>query len=83
VADTDTLVEALAPYAVAVAPREPTGEDTAADVAFLIADEERPEFEQAVDELGDRWAGRIRLRMLGPLAPYDFVPHPEPQPEEV
>lgn len=77
-ADTDALVQALAPYAVAVAPREPAGEDTAADAAFLVSDEDRPQFEQAVDELGDRWAGRIRLRMLGPLAPYDFVPaHPE------
>jgi hypothetical protein len=77
-ADTEALVRALSPYAVDVAAREPTGEDTAADVAFLVSDEERPRFEQAVDELGDRWAGRIRLRMLGPLAPYDFVPsHPE------
>jgi hypothetical protein len=72
--DTEALIQALAPYAVAVAPREPTGEDTAADVAFLVTNDDRPQFEQAVDELGDRWAGRIRLRMLGPLAPYDFVP---------
>jgi hypothetical protein len=76
-ADTESLVAALSPHAVATAPHEPAGEDTAADVAFLITDEQRPQFEQAVDELGDRWSGRIRLRMLGPLAPYDFVPsHP-------
>jgi hypothetical protein len=75
-ADTDALVEALEPYAAAVAPREPAGEDTAADVAFLVTDRDRPRFEHAVNELGDHWAGRIRLRMVGPLAPYDFVPSP-------
>jgi hypothetical protein len=77
-ADTEALVAALSTHAVDVAAREPSGEDAATDVAFLVSDEQRPRFEQAVDELGDRWAGRIRLRMLGPLAPYDFVPsHPE------
>jgi hypothetical protein len=77
--DTEELVETLAPHAVAVAPREPVGEDTAADAAFLVVAEDRARFEQAVDELGHRWADRIRLRQLGPLAPYDFVP---PPPEE-
>jgi hypothetical protein len=27
-----------------------------------------------VEELGRRWSGRVRLRLLGPLAPYDFLP---------
>jgi Gas vesicle synthesis protein GvpL/GvpF len=77
--DTEELVHALEPYSAAVSVRSPTGEDTAADVAFLVADRHVPEFEQAVDEIGERWAGRVRLRMVGPLAPYDFVP---PPPEE-
>jgi hypothetical protein len=77
--DTAALAQALAPYAVAVSPRAAADEDTAADVAFLVDDTGRSRFEQAVDELGREWAGRVRLRMLGPLAPYDFVPAP---PEE-
>ncbi len=79
-ADTDDLVQSLARYAVEVAPRPPIGEETAVDAAFLVATEDQPYFEQAVDELGYRWAGRVRLRMSGPLAPYDFVP---PPPEEM
>jgi hypothetical protein len=75
-ADTDELITALEPYATAVAPRAPAGEDTAADAAFLVTDRRLPEFEQAVDRLGERWSGRVRLRMVGPLAPYDFVPPP-------
>jgi hypothetical protein len=78
-ADTEELVRTLEPYSAAVAARAPAGEDTAADAAFLVSERELPEFEEAVDELGERWAGRVRLRMIGPLAPYDFVPAP---PEE-
>jgi hypothetical protein len=74
--DTEELLRALQPYAVDVAPREPASEDTAADLAFLVSKKDQSRFEQAVDELGDHWAGRIRLRLIGPLAPYDFVPLP-------
>ncbi len=79
-ADTEDLVRSLASHAVEVAPRPPIGDETAVDAAFLVADEDQQGFEQAVDELGYRWAGRVRLRMDGPLAPYDFVP---PPPEEM
>jgi hypothetical protein len=72
--DNEALAQALAPHAVAVAPRQAAGEDMAADVAFLVSGDQRPGFERAVEELGREWAGRIRLRVLGPLAPYDFVP---------
>lgn len=74
--DTEELIHTLSRHAVAVAPRPPAGEDTAADAAFLVADEDQADFRRAVDELGYRWAGRIKLRVLGPLAPYDFVPSP-------
>jgi len=77
--DSEELMNTLEPYASAVAPRSPAGEDTAADAAFLVAEQDVSRFEEAVDELGRRWAGRIRLRLVGPLAPYDFVP---PPPEE-
>lgn len=73
VADTEALVDALAPHATAVIERPPAEEDTAANVAFLVLDRERPRFEEAVRDLTERWAGRIGVRLLGPLAPYDFV----------
>jgi len=60
--DNAALAEAMAPYAVAVAPRQPVGDDAAADVAFLVSDAGRERFEAAVEDLGDRWAGRVRLR---------------------
>ncbi|MEU9833109.1 GvpL/GvpF family gas vesicle protein [Streptosporangium sp. NPDC048047] len=78
-ADTQELVDAVAPLCVAVSVREPTHEQDAAYVAVLVDEERQDEFDEALDDLGDRWAGRIGLRLLGPLAPYDFVAAPQPE----
>ncbi|MQA83582.1 MAG: gas vesicle protein GvpFL [Streptosporangiales bacterium] len=72
-ADGEVAVDTLAPYAASIRLREPAGDDGAVDAAVLVGHEHRDGFERAVEHLGARWAGRIRLRMLGPLPPYDFV----------
>jgi hypothetical protein len=72
-ADTETLVEMLAPQAAAVAKAAPAGSNGAVHVSFLVRRTRRPDFERAAEELGKHWDGRIRLRLLGPLAPYDFA----------
>ncbi|SDH40898.1 Gas vesicle synthesis protein GvpL/GvpF [Sinosporangium album] len=76
-ADTEALVDELAPYSVAAAVREPTHERDAANVAVLVENERRADLERAVDEFAKRNAGRIEVRLLGPLAPYDFVMAPQ------
>jgi hypothetical protein len=72
-ADTGTLARTLAPHAAAVMEHAPATPGTAADVAFLVARTHRGDFEQAVEDLGRAWQDRIRLRLTGPLAPYDFA----------
>jgi hypothetical protein len=42
-------------------------------VALLVDTDRQPEIEEVLDEFETRWAGRVELRLLGPLAPYDFV----------
>jgi hypothetical protein len=72
-ADLQMLVDAVRPYVAAIAPRAPSAADGAVDAAFLVRRSQRPGFEQAAEDLARRWQSRIRLRMLGPLAPYDFT----------
>jgi Gas vesicle synthesis protein GvpL/GvpF len=72
-ADLQTLTDAVAPYAAAIVPRTPSGADGAVDAAFLVRRPQRSGFEQAAEELARGWRNRIRLRLLGPLAPYDFA----------
>lgn len=72
-ADLQTLLDAVTPYAAAIAPRTPSAGDDAVDAAFLVRRPQRFGFEQAAEELARCWRNRIRLRLLGPLAPYDFA----------
>ena len=71
--DTRALGNALEGHCVASVVREPTHELDAAHVAFLVDTDEESEVEQVVDDLSHDWEGRIEVRLLGPMAAYDFV----------
>lgn len=72
-ADSNALAEALADHSVASSILQPTHEYEAADVAFLVETSRREAFEEAVDDFAREREGRMSVRLLGPLAPYDFV----------
>ncbi|MGW4894033.1 GvpL/GvpF family gas vesicle protein [Kitasatospora sp. NPDC004240] len=71
-ADGDVLLDQLTPLAVAVSPGNPSPEE-AVDASFLVRHDDRPRFEAAADKLASAWTGWIELRLIGPIAPYDFV----------
>ena len=71
--DATELYEQLETIAVAVAPHQPIQPEDVIDAALLIDRADVEAFGQVVDRLGEAWSGRIRFRLLGPLAPYDFV----------
>ncbi|BFU45179.1 GvpL/GvpF family gas vesicle protein [Krasilnikovia sp. MM14-A1004] len=71
--DRQHVRDVLAPYRVGAVNRPSGARDEAACVAFLVEHEVRPRFEDAVERLAAEWAGRARVRLLGPLAPYDFA----------
>jgi hypothetical protein len=71
--EAEQLVERLEPHAVAVVEHHPGQPDDVVNAAFLVEREYAQEFEDAVEQLGEQLHGRVRLRLLGPLAPYDFV----------
>jgi hypothetical protein len=71
--DTATVVGALSEHAAGAVVREPTHELDAVYAAFLVATDEAPELEKALDQLRGDWDGRVEFRLLGPLAAYDFV----------
>lgn len=75
-ADGRRLIQHLSPYCVASAVREPTHHLDAVHVAFLVEEPRRPEFEEAVDKAAREQKGRAELRLLGPMAPWDFAVTP-------
>ncbi|WP_084955748.1 GvpL/GvpF family gas vesicle protein [Thermoactinospora rubra] len=72
-ADTRALAERLQPYCLQAAVRPPTHEQDAVQLALLVETDRGPELEEAVQEVAESWAERVTLRVLGPLAPYDFA----------
>jgi len=78
-ADTRALGDGLAPHCVASKVREPIHEDDAANIAVLAETGKQADLEEALSEVARDWEGRVELRLLGPMAPYDFVATPVPE----
>jgi hypothetical protein len=71
--DTRLLLAAMEDHSEASFVRDPAHELDAVHVAFLLDVSKADELERAAGELGGRWEGRVELRVLGPMAPYDFA----------
>lgn len=71
-ADGLALLDRLAPLAAATAGGS-LSEEQAIDLSFLVQGSGRRAFEAEADKVAHDWADRIDLRLLGPLAPYDFA----------
>ena len=71
--DTQLLLSRMSEHSVASFAREPTHELDAVNVAFLLEGDQEEELDQVVEDLGADWDGRVELRVLGPMAAYDFV----------
>jgi hypothetical protein len=76
--DTRALGKAMADHCEASLVRDPTHERDAVHVAFLVRVGREKEIEDVVKDLGEKWDGRVELRLLGPMAAYDFVGATEP-----
>jgi hypothetical protein len=76
--DTRKLGEMMDGHAAASVAREPSHERDAVDVAFLLDADQQEQLQKVVDKLAKNWKGRIELRVLGPMAAYDFVATAQP-----
>ena len=67
------MLQRLEPFVVATVPHTSAQPDDVLDAAFLVERTKQQQFEDAVEELGRDLHERVRMRLLGPLAAYDFV----------
>jgi hypothetical protein len=72
-ADTKAVVAEIGELARQMNVREPTHELDAVNVAVLAEVDRQADLEEALQQLAEDWQGRVELRLLGPLAAYDFV----------
>ncbi|HEY1706193.1 MAG TPA: GvpL/GvpF family gas vesicle protein [Trebonia sp.] len=71
--DTQAVHEVVAEHVSATVLRPPTHEFDAVHTAYLVKSDQVPEVERALQKLARDWGGRVELRLLGPLAAYDFT----------
>ena len=71
--DAAVLLDAVAPFAVEHLVRTPPSATQVLDVALLVDDATAPELLDRLEDLAEAVHERIRMQLVGPLAPYDFV----------
>ncbi len=71
--DSATVLDIVLPHVASYAPRGGAGIDHMMDVAFLVDDDRRAGFEDALEAVAEAMHERVRLQLMGPMAPYDFV----------
>jgi hypothetical protein len=71
--DTRAVGAAVQDVVTASVVRDATHELDAVYAAFLVETDRAPELEQALERLARDWSDRAELRLIGPMAAYDFV----------
>ncbi|WP_027862258.1 GvpL/GvpF family gas vesicle protein [Marmoricola sp. URHB0036] len=71
--DARTILDTIRPFALDEARRQGGGVDHLLDLAVLVEDERIAEFEDGLEQLAEALHERVRLRLVGPVAPYEFA----------
>lgn len=71
--DADMVLDVAVPIAADHVVRTPPSATQVLDVALLVDESRMDELEAALEELAESVHERLDLRLIGPLAPYDFV----------
>jgi hypothetical protein len=72
-ADADRILAELAPMVVTYRVRREPGLSAVLDAALLVERDRAQELEDRLEAMAAETHGRMRLRLAGPMAPYDFV----------
>jgi hypothetical protein len=71
--DAAVLCDSIVPLTVAHDLALGSGLEVVCDLKVLVDDDRRTEFEERLEDLAEAVHERLRLRLVGPVAPYDFV----------
>jgi hypothetical protein len=67
------ILNILSPLAVEVKTNNPYGELMIINAAFFVEKEKEADFDQQVQQLGDKYSESITFKYVGPLPPFNFV----------
>lgn len=73
-AEAPPILKQLEPLTADMSVRESGQAEDVAEVAVLLRQESVTEFDEVIERLAEANQERMRFRLVGPQAPYDFVP---------
>jgi gas vesicle protein GvpL/GvpF len=71
--DAELIMQSLTPLALATEMTPPRHERIVVNASFLVDQSRLPDFDAAVERVGESQAGRMRFKYTGPLPPHSFV----------
>jgi len=71
--EADDLLSALLELSLHHKENPISGDAEIVNAAFLVSKEKEKEFDRKIQELGQQYGGRKRIKYVGPVAPYNFV----------
>lgn len=74
VTDAPPILDRVSELASDVHTTEPGAPETVVQLAALVRNDRAARFMTALEDCGRRQGARMRIRVVGPVAPYDFVP---------
>jgi len=74
--DAEGLLAEVLPLTVASSPRAGSGMDHVINIALLVDKDRISALEETLEDLAGAAHERMTIRLLGPMAPYDFVGDP-------
>ena len=69
----EDILNSLSPLAVEVKTNDPYGELMIINAAFLVEKEKEAEFDNQVQELGDKYGEKVKFKFVGMLPPFNFI----------
>lgn len=72
-ADGQFVADALSQAVKDLTVRPPTQELEVVDIAVLVELDKQDELVKTVNAIAEQWQGRVEMRIVGPLAAWDFV----------
>ena len=69
----EDILNTLSPLAVEVKTNDPYGELMIINAAFLVEKEKETEFDNQVQEHGDKYGEKVKFKFVGTLPPFNFV----------
>jgi len=71
--EAEEILDALTPTAIKIRANKVMGDDMLLNCAFLVDKTREREFDDIINDLGQKYRDRLKFKYVGPIAPFNFA----------